>query len=113
SSADCWSGNVGSLDVHYSSGVGNHFFYLLSEGSGVSQYTDDVGATTCDGSTLVGIGHMAAERIWYRALTVYMTSMTDYAGARVATLADAADLYETESEQYRAVAAAWSAVNVH
>jgi Thermolysin metallopeptidase, alpha-helical domain len=23
-----------NLDVHYSSGVGNHFFYLLSEGSG-------------------------------------------------------------------------------
>jgi len=41
-----------------------------------------------------------------------MTAMTDYAGARVATLAAAADLYETESEQYRAVAAAWSAVNV-
>ena len=25
---------VGQLDVHYSSGVGNHFFYLLSEGCG-------------------------------------------------------------------------------
>ena len=23
-----------TLDVHYSSGVGNHFFYLLAEGSG-------------------------------------------------------------------------------
>ena len=24
----------GNADVHYSSGVGNHFFYLLAEGSG-------------------------------------------------------------------------------
>ena len=24
-SADCWSSGVGNLDVHYSSGVANHF----------------------------------------------------------------------------------------
>ena len=33
-SADCWYDGVGNLNVHYSSGVGNHAFYLLSEGSG-------------------------------------------------------------------------------
>jgi len=32
-SADCWYSGVGSLDVHYSSGVANHFFYLLAEGT--------------------------------------------------------------------------------
>src|SRR5215468_5554445 len=26
-SADYWSSTVGNKDVHYSSGVGNHFFY--------------------------------------------------------------------------------------
>ena len=35
-SPDCWSPGVGNLDVHYSSGVANHFFYLLAEGSGPS-----------------------------------------------------------------------------
>ena len=30
---DCWSTGVGSLDVHYSSGPLNHWFYLVSEGS--------------------------------------------------------------------------------
>jgi hypothetical protein len=25
-SANCWSPTVGSLDVHYSSGVGNHYY---------------------------------------------------------------------------------------
>ena len=31
-SANCWSSGVGGLDVHYSSGVGNHLFYLLVRG---------------------------------------------------------------------------------
>ena len=34
SSVNCWSTDVGNLDVHYSSGVGNHFFYLLVGGLG-------------------------------------------------------------------------------
>ena len=34
SSVNCYSSNIGDLDVHYSSGLGNHFFYLLAEGSG-------------------------------------------------------------------------------
>ncbi len=104
-SVNCWSSSVGSLDVHYSSGVANHFFYLLAEGS--------TGSTTCNGSTLTGIGRSAAEKIWYRALTVYMTSSTKYAGARTATLSAAADLFGSTSTQYKAVAAAWSAVSVN
>ena len=33
-SPNCWSSSLGSRDPHYSSGVGNHLFYLLSEGTG-------------------------------------------------------------------------------
>ena len=33
-SKDSWYSGIGSVDVHYSSGLANHFFYLLSEGSG-------------------------------------------------------------------------------
>jgi Zn-dependent metalloprotease len=113
SSADCWSRRLKSLDVHYSSGVANHFFFLLAEGSGVSSFTDGTGATTCNGSTLTGIGRSDSERIWYRALTVYMTSRTSYSGARTATLSAAADLFGTGSAEQSAVAAAWSAVNVN
>ena len=43
--------------------------------------------------SLAGIGRAKAEKIWYRALTVYMTSSTNYAGARAATLSAATDLY--------------------
>ncbi|SCK35362.1 Zinc metalloprotease (elastase) [Streptomyces sp. AmelKG-E11A] len=59
-----------------------------------------------------GVGRAAAERIWYRALTVYMTSNTDYAGARTATLAAAADLYGVSSPTYTRVMDARGAVNV-
>ncbi len=109
-SASCYSANVGSLDVHYSSGVANHFFYLLAEGT---NGTNMPVSPTCNSSTLVGIGRDAATAIWYRALTVYMTSSTNYAGARVATLKAAADLYTATSPQYNAVAAAWTAVSVN
>ena len=34
SSLNCWSSNAKNVDVHYCSGIGNHFFYLLAEGSG-------------------------------------------------------------------------------
>ncbi len=112
-SVNCWSSNVGSLDVHYSSGVGNHFFYLLSEGSGAKTLNGvSYSSPTCDGSTVTGLGHDAAANIWYRALTVYMTSSTDYHGARTATLSAAKDLYGAGTAQYNAVAAAWSAVGV-
>jgi Zn-dependent metalloprotease len=114
SSANCWTSDVGNLDVHYSSGVGNHFFYLLAEGSGAKTIGGVAhNSTTCNGSTVTGIGRDAAGKIWYRALTVYMTSSTNYSGARTASLNAARDLYGAGSTQYNAVAAAWSAVSVN
>ncbi|MER6066282.1 M4 family metallopeptidase [Streptomyces sp. NPDC001792] len=112
-SADYWSSSVGNLDVHYSSGVANHFFYLLSEGSG-SKTINGVtyNSPTYNGSTVTGIGRAKALQIWYKALTTYMTSTTNYKAARTATLNAAKDLYGSGSTEYNTVAAAWSAVNV-
>ncbi|WP_327286556.1 MULTISPECIES: M4 family metallopeptidase [unclassified Streptomyces] len=112
-SADYWDKNVGRLDVHNSSGVANHFFYLLSEGSGAKTINGvSYDSPTANGSTVAGIGRTKAYKIWYKALSVYMTSSTDYAGARTATLKAAADLYGTGGAEYQAVAAAWTGVNV-
>ena len=116
-SPDCYSGNIGQKDVHYSSGVANHFFYLLAEGAvippGFSGKISSTSQLVCNGNTaIVGVGRDAAAKIWYRALTVYMTSSTNYAAARVATLNAAGDLFGVGSAQYNAVAAAWSAVSV-
>jgi Zn-dependent metalloprotease len=112
-SADSWSKNVGRLNVHYSSGVGNHFFYLLSEGSGAKTINGVAyNSPTVNGITVAGIGIGKAEKIWYRALTTYMTSRTDYKGARTATLNAATDLYGASSAERAAVNTAWAAVNV-
>jgi Zn-dependent metalloprotease len=109
----CWYQGVGSLNVHDSSGVANHFFYLLAEGSDGDAATGLPASPTCNGSTVAGIGRAAAEQIWYRALTVYMTSSTNYAQARNATLSAATDLFGSSSAERAAVAAAWSAVSVN
>ncbi|MGW1912409.1 M4 family metallopeptidase [Streptomyces sp. NPDC002076] len=113
-SADYWSSSVGNLDVHYSSGVANHFFYLLSEGSG-SKTINGVtyNSPTSNGSTVTGIGRAKALQIWYKALTTYFTSTTNYKAARTGTLSAASALYGSGSTEYKAVAAAWSAVNVN
>ncbi|GHG52254.1 M4 family metallopeptidase [Streptomyces griseocarneus] len=112
-SKDSWYPGISSLDPRHASGPANHFFYLLAEGSGpkiINNVRYD--SPTHDGTPVTGIGRRAAERIWFTALTQRMTPNTDYHRARTATLAAAADLYGTDSRQYRAVDAAWAAVNV-
>ncbi|SPE58291.1 Bacillolysin precursor [Streptomyces netropsis] len=112
-SPDYWNSKLGDLDVHYSSGVANHFFYLLSEGSGKKTINGvKYDSPTKDGKAVKGIGRAAAEKIWYKALTTYMTSTTNYKGARSATLKAAKALYGQNSAQYKAVGAAWTGVNV-
>ncbi|HSI57270.1 MAG TPA: M4 family metallopeptidase [Ideonella sp.] len=119
SSADCWYAGVGNIDVHYSSGVANHFFYLLAQGSqskkGAPSPTCQPGDTrVATGNAVVkGIGPVDATRLYYRALSLYMTSDTGFAGAREATLTAATDLFGASSKQAQAVAAAWAAVNVN
>jgi len=100
--------------LHYSSGPANHFAYLLSEGSGakaIGGLPHD--SATCNGTTVSGIGNAKVGKIWYRALTTYMTTGTTYAQARTATLNAATDLYGASSAERAAVAASWSAVSVN
>ncbi|WP_405906575.1 M4 family metallopeptidase [Streptomyces sp. NBC_00828] len=112
-SANYWSSTLKNLDVHYSSGPANHFFYLLSEGSGAKTINGvSYNSPTSNGATITGIGRAKAVQIWYKALTTYMTSTTTYAGARTATLSAAAALYGSTSTEYATVAATWTAVNV-
>ncbi len=112
-SADCWYSGVGSLNVHYSSGPGNHVFYLLAEGSGAKTINGVAyNSPTCNGGTVTGVGRDAAAKIWYRALSVYMTSSTNYAGARSAAVNAAKDLYGAASSQCAGVEQAFSAISV-
>jgi Zn-dependent metalloprotease len=112
-SKDNWYSGIGGVDVHYSSGPANHFFYLLSEGSGAKVINGvSYNSPTADGLPVTGIGRDKALQIWYRALTTKWTSTTNYAGARTGTLAAAGELYGTTSAEYKAVQDAWAAVAV-
>ncbi len=76
--------------VHINSGIPNHVFYLAA----------------------TSIGRSDASKIWYRALTVYLTRNSQFIDARIATINAAADLYGASSNQVNAVKNAWDAVGV-
>jgi len=108
-SDNCWTTATPGKDPHYSSGVGNHWFFLIAEGSGSTPFGT---SPTCNNSTVTGIGRDKAAKIWYRALDVSFTSTESYSKARTDTLAAATFYYGSCSTEYKAVQAAWSAVSV-
>ncbi|MEU6623490.1 M4 family metallopeptidase [Streptomyces litmocidini] len=113
SSKDSWYSGIGSIDVHYSSGPANHFFYLLSEGSGAKTINGvSYNSPTSDGLPVTGIGIDKARLIWFKALTTKFTSNTNYAGARTGTVAAATELYGAGSAEVTAVENAWAAISV-
>ncbi|WP_423833944.1 M4 family metallopeptidase [Streptomyces manipurensis] len=114
SSKDAWYSGIGSIDVHYSSGPANHWYYLASEGSGAKVVNGvSYDSPTSDGLPVTAIGRDAASKIWFRALTTGLfKSNTNYAAARTATLQAAADLYGAGSVTYNNAANAWAAINV-
>jgi Zn-dependent metalloprotease len=109
-SLSCWSPQAPDFDPHQWSGVGNHFFFDLAEGTGRTKYGT---SPICGNAPAVtGIGRDKAAQIWYRALTTYFTSTTDHHQARGYTLSAAADLYGRCGTEYRTVQRAWTAVGV-
>jgi Zn-dependent metalloprotease len=87
--------------VHINSGIPNKVFYLVAKGG-----------THHLGGSMTGIGVDSAARIWYKALTAYMTSNTNFQGARTATINAAIELYGLGSKEQMAVAMAWSMCGV-
>ncbi len=102
-SIDHYSLYTSTLDVHYSSGLANNWFYLLAQG----------GVNKTSGIAVSGIGISKAERIWYIALTGYMTSTTTFSQARTATVNAATQLYGATSIEVQRVKDAWSACGVY
>ncbi|HVE57911.1 MAG TPA: M4 family metallopeptidase [Pyrinomonadaceae bacterium] len=88
--------------VHTNSSITNHAYYLIANG----------GTNRVSGISVSGIGTTDAARIWYRALTSYMTSSTNFSGARTATLNAATAIFGSTSTQYNSVAQGWCAVGV-
>lgn len=102
-SVDFYSSTVGSKDVHYSSGLPNLVFFLLSEGG-----THPRGKSTVN---VTGIGIEKAAQVFYLANTSFLTSSSKFAAARTATLSAAQQLGLSQAE-IDSVTNAWAAVGV-
>jgi len=97
-----YTGSSDNGGVHINMGIGTLAYYLMSQGGSHPRNKTSV--------VVPALGITAARAIWYRALTVYMTSTTNFEGARNATAQAAQDLYG--SSAYDAVHKAWDAVGV-
>nr|WP_063779325.1 M28 family peptidase [Kibdelosporangium sp. MJ126-NF4] len=105
---DCYSSSVPSMPTHTAAGVGNHWFYLLAEGTNPGGGKPS--SASCNGSTLTGIGIQEAGRIFYNAM-LQKTSNSDYARYRVLTLTAAKNL-DSSCGLYKKVKDAWDAVSL-
>lgn len=91
--------------VHYNSGVGNKWFYLLVEGeSGTNDYSDEYDVEP--------IGLEKATTIAYTALMEKFTPTTTYPQAADLTMTVAKELYGEDSDEYHSVYEAWYAVGI-
>lgn len=91
--------------VHTNGGVLNYAFYLMTVG----------GSGTNDNGTsfnVTGVWLNKTRAIAYRALTVYLTSSSNYADACAAFLSSATDLYGSGGAEVAAVRNAFYAVGV-
>lgn len=111
SSVDAWYPGISSIDVHFSSGPMNRAFFFLSQGAQPMSVGTDYSSSYLPAG-MRGIGNDKAAAIWYRALTVYLFPSSNYLSARISSLQAAADLFGSQSNEYRAVQNAFAAINV-
>jgi bacillolysin len=100
-----YTGTGDNGGVHINSGVQNKWFYILSEGE---SGTNDLGSSY----SVTGIGIDKAAAIAYRNLSVYLSTNSQYADARVGAIQSAIDLYGAGSPEEIATTNAWYAVGV-
>ncbi len=106
---NCYSKSVNNMETHAAAGPGNHWFYLLAEGSNPTNGQPT--STTCNGSTVTGIGIQTAGKIFYNAM-LQKTSRMSYAKYRIATLSAAKNLTPGVCTNFNKVKAAWDAVSL-
>ena len=99
------SGAADNGGVHTNSGVGNFWFFLLSQG-GVG--VNDIG----NSYDVVNIGISDAESIVIRTLTTYLGPGSNYLDYRQMSIQSAIDLFGYCSQQHISTMNAWHAVGI-
>lgn len=96
-----YTGTSDNGGVHTNSSIINKAAYLI--GNGGTHY----------GVTVQGQGVNVMEKVFYRALSTYMTSSTNFAQSRLACVQAATDYYGAGSAQVQAVKDAFTAVGIN
>lgn len=94
----CGIGDNGG--VHTNSGVPNHTAYLLAEGGSLN------------GVNVTGVGRNSTEQIFYRALTNYLTSGSNFADTANALNSSCVDLFGSGSSTCASVSSATQATEM-
>jgi len=108
--SNCYSSSIPGSEVHAAAGPGNHWFYLLAEGT--TPTNGQPASTRCSGSgAITGVGIQNAIKIMYNAMLI-KTSSSSYQKYRTWTLTAAKSLFPSSCTEFNTVKAAWDAVSV-
>lgn len=106
---NCFSSAVPGMEVHAAAGPGDHWYYLVAEGTNPTNGQPT--SPTCNNSTVTGIGIMNAAKIMYNAMLM-KTSSASYLTYRTGTLKAAKLVFPNDCTEFNTVKAAWDAVSV-
>ncbi|MGW7453645.1 M28 family peptidase [Streptomyces sp. NPDC054787] len=104
----CYSSAIPGTEVHAAAGPLNHWFYLLAEGTNPGGGKPS--SSTCNQTTLTGVGVQNAGKIFYGGMLLKTSSMS-YKKYRTATLSSAKSLDAT-CGLFTKTKAAWDAISV-
>ncbi|MFD9357303.1 M28 family peptidase [Streptomyces sp. NPDC060031] len=104
----CYSSAIPGTEVHAAAGPLNHWFYLLAEGTNPGGGKPN--SSTCNQSTLTGVGVQNAGKIFYGGMLLKTSSMS-YKKYRTATLSSAKSL-DTTCNLFNKTKGAWDAISV-
>ncbi|MFB6320747.1 M4 family metallopeptidase [Saccharicrinis sp. FJH54] len=88
---EMYIGNQDNGGVHINSGIGNHAYYLFA----------------------TAVTKSKAEQVFYRALTTYLTSKSQFTDFRIAVIQAAKDLYGESSTEVTKAGEAFDAVGIY
>ncbi|GAA0280947.1 M20/M25/M40 family metallo-hydrolase [Streptomyces polychromogenes] len=104
----CYSSSIPNTEVHAAAGPLNHWFYLLAEGSNPGGGKPS--SSTCNQSTVAGVGIQNAGKIFYGGMLLKTSSMS-YKKYRTATLSSAKTI-DASCDLFNKTKAAWDAISV-
>jgi Zn-dependent metalloprotease len=106
---NCYDSSIPTTEVHAAAGPGNHWFYLVAEGTNPTNGQPT--STTCNNTTVTGLGVQTALKIFYNAMLL-KTSGSSYLKYRTWTLTAAKNLFPGDCTAFNTIKAGWDAVSV-